>query len=153
MKTKKRSSLKFSPVFGPKLRKGQKKVFAHSFCAQTLCPSYKGGRGMPQFCILFYANYTILATQRGGHGQMPPLNTPLLRCLTTSIGTDMKYHVVLLLLTAEQQICSPRYYKWKTQKASACICYCIFSSFQCFQLCLSNCCHRRWVPGRVGDID
>ena len=21
---------------------------------------------MPQFCILFYANYTILATQRGG---------------------------------------------------------------------------------------
>ena len=34
---------------------------------------------MPQFCILFYANYTILATQRGGgHGPMPPLNTPLI---------------------------------------------------------------------------
>ena len=32
---------------------------------------------MPQFCILFYANSTILATQRGGHGTMPPLNTPL----------------------------------------------------------------------------
>ena len=32
---------------------------------------------MPQFCILFYANYTILATQRGGHGPVPPLNTPL----------------------------------------------------------------------------
>ena len=31
-----------------------------------------------QLCILFYANYTILATQRGGHGAMsPPLNTPL----------------------------------------------------------------------------
>ena len=28
---------------------------------------------MPQFCILFYANYTILATQRGGgHGPMAP---------------------------------------------------------------------------------
>ena len=27
---------------------------------------------MPQFCMLFYANYTILATQRGGHGTMPP---------------------------------------------------------------------------------
>ena len=55
---KQRSSLKFSTVFG------QKKVFAHRFCAQTFCPSYKGG-AMLQFCILFYANYTILATQRG----------------------------------------------------------------------------------------
>ena len=37
----------------------------------------KGGT-VPQFCIQFYANYTILATQRGGHGPMPPpLNTPL----------------------------------------------------------------------------
>ena len=27
---------------------------------------------MPQFCILFYANYTILATQEGGHGPMAP---------------------------------------------------------------------------------
>ena len=27
---------------------------------------------MPQFCILFYANYAILATQRGCHGTMPP---------------------------------------------------------------------------------
>ena len=26
---------------------------------------------MPQFCKLFYANYTILATQRGDHGIMP----------------------------------------------------------------------------------
>ena len=32
---------------------------------------------MLQFCILFYANYTILATQRGDHGPMAPLNTPL----------------------------------------------------------------------------
>ena len=28
---------------------------------------------MPQFCILFYANYTILSTQRGGTmAQWPP---------------------------------------------------------------------------------
>ena len=27
---------------------------------------------MPQFCMLFYAKYTILATQRGGHGPMAP---------------------------------------------------------------------------------
>ena len=39
---KKRSPLKFSPVFGPKLREGIKKVFPHRFCAHTLCPSYKG---------------------------------------------------------------------------------------------------------------
>ena len=63
----KRSSLKFSPVFDAKLGAGQKtKVFAHRLCPQTFCPSYTGGGSMPQFCILFYANYTILATQRGG---------------------------------------------------------------------------------------
>ena len=27
---------------------------------------------MPHFCIPFYANYTILATQRGAHGTMAP---------------------------------------------------------------------------------
>ena len=32
---------------------------------------------MLQFCILFYANYTTLATQRGSHGPIAPLNTPL----------------------------------------------------------------------------
>ena len=33
---------------------------------------------MLQFCIPIYANYTILATQKGGHDTMPPpLNTPL----------------------------------------------------------------------------
>ena len=32
---------------------------------------------MPEFCILFYAKYTILATQRGGHGPMaPPKHAP-----------------------------------------------------------------------------
>ena len=38
---------------------------------------------MPQFCMLFYAKYTILVTQKGGHGPMPPpLNTPLLKTKT-----------------------------------------------------------------------
>ena len=81
---KKRSSLKFNPDFGPNLGEdqknkkkksllkfspvfGQKKVFAHRFCAQTFSPSYKrGGGGMRQFCVLFHANYIILATQSGG---------------------------------------------------------------------------------------
>ena len=69
------SSLKFSPVFGPKLGEdqkkgsslkfspvfGQKKVLVHRFWAETFCTSYEEG-AMPQFCILFYANYTILET-------------------------------------------------------------------------------------------
>ena len=39
---------------------------------------------MPQFCILFYTNYTILATQREGHGPMAPsLNTPLVAGVKT----------------------------------------------------------------------
>ena len=48
----------------------KKKVFAHRFCAQTLCPSYKRG-AMLQVCILFYANYTNPGDpKRGGRG--PP---------------------------------------------------------------------------------
>ena len=42
--------------------------FNHSKKNAVLEPRTKGGGGggMPQFCILFFANYTILATQRGG---------------------------------------------------------------------------------------
>ena len=75
---KKRSSLKFSPVFDPKLGEGQKlkswrTVFVHKPSAQvTKGGGGGGGGGRPQFCILFYANYIILASQRGGHGPMPP---------------------------------------------------------------------------------
>ena len=45
-------------------------------CSKLLSNLQRGG--MPQFCILFYAKYTILATQRKVHGPMaPPLNTPV----------------------------------------------------------------------------
>ena len=87
------------PVFQPKIRwwpkkkglhsdlvrflaqnwmKAKKKVFAHRLCAQTFCPSYQGG-AMPQFGILFYANYSILSRQPkgGAMAQWPLLNTPL----------------------------------------------------------------------------
>ena len=59
------SSLKFSPVFGPKLGAGQ--IQRSSLTVSVLKPSAQVTKegGMPQFCILFYANYTILATQRG----------------------------------------------------------------------------------------
>ena len=74
-----RSSLKISPVFGPKLGQDQTNRSLPTFCLIEWSDSLpKIQRGaMPQFCILFYTNYTILATQMGGHGTMPPLNTPL----------------------------------------------------------------------------
>ena len=66
--------------------KGKKKVFTQIFLgagqnqssSPTICVPKasaqltKGGGVIPQFCILIYANYTILATQRGGMAQCPP---------------------------------------------------------------------------------
>ena len=72
------SLLRFSPVFGPKLGEDQKKkkqvssqilsVYVLKLCAKLT----KGGGVMPHFCISFYANYTFLATQKVGHGTIPP---------------------------------------------------------------------------------
>ena len=76
-KRKKRSSLRFSLVFGRKVgedqKNKQKKALQSDvrFCTQTFCPSYKGGV-MPQFYIIFYANFTILATQRRGPRHVVP---------------------------------------------------------------------------------
>ena len=63
VKTKKKSSLRFTPVFGPKLGKIQNEGLRPLFVCSNLLPKLQreGGR-MPQFCILFHANYTILAT-------------------------------------------------------------------------------------------
>ena len=73
---KKRSSLRFSPVFGLKLGKAHKqnKVFSHilSVCVFKLCAKLTKGGAMLHFCIPFYANYTILATQRGGPWHYAP---------------------------------------------------------------------------------
>ena len=104
---KKKSSLKFSPVFGSKLGEDQKKglhlnlvrkqVFAHRVCAQIFYPSYKRGEGYATVLhILFYANYTILATQGGG--QCPPLKyAPVARtCLFIYLR---KLLLCLLVLT------------------------------------------------------
>ena len=86
---KKRSSLRILAKIWtrPKL-----KVFAHRLCAKTFCPSYKGGV-MPQFCIIFHANHTILATQRGGGmAPCPPLlNTPLLNTFLSDQIENSKF--------------------------------------------------------------
>ena len=73
---KKISPLRISPFFCPKLGEDQqkKKVFSQIlsvFVLRLSAPVTK--RAMPQFYMLFYANYTILGTQ----GTMPGLNTPL----------------------------------------------------------------------------
>ena len=73
---KKRSSLKFSPVFGPKLGEGPPKKSSPTVCVLKPSAQVTKRGAMPQFCIQFFANYTILSTQRG-HGSMPPLNKPL----------------------------------------------------------------------------
>ena len=95
MKTKRKIfALRISSFSGLKLREDRKKSL-HSKLVRFLAQNYvktkknrslprfcpfvcsnflpKLQRGaMPRFCILFYANYTILATQRGGHGTMLP---------------------------------------------------------------------------------
>ena len=74
---KKRSPLKFSPILPQNYAKAKKRSSPTVFVLKPFAQVTKGG-AMPQFCILIYANYTILATQKGGHGPMaPPLNTPL----------------------------------------------------------------------------
>ena len=57
----------------------KKKVFAHRFCAQTICPSSVAKEGP---CHNF-AYFSMLIKQSwrpkgGGHGPMPPGNTPWL---------------------------------------------------------------------------
>ena len=61
-------------------------VFVLKLSAQV---TKKGG--MPQFYIIFYANFTILAVKRGG--MAPPLNTPLstLRLCLKSMVLSIKF--------------------------------------------------------------
>ena len=79
MKTKKkkkkkgkRSSLKLARFLVQNWVQAKNKDFRLLFVCSNLLPKLQKGGDMPQFCILFYANYTILATQRGKDGPMPP---------------------------------------------------------------------------------
>ena len=83
MKTKRKiAPFRISPFSCPKLSENQKKKDPHPDSASNfLRKLQREGRGMPQFCILFHANYTILATQRGGPWHQAPLNTPLMRSI------------------------------------------------------------------------
>ena len=50
-------------------------------------PNLQRGGGMPQFCLLFYMHFYNPGDPKGGHGTMPPLNTPLETVKTTTILT------------------------------------------------------------------
>ena len=58
----------------------KKKVFAHRFCAQTFCPSYKGGGGGACRNFAYYSMLIILSWQPkgGAMAQWPPLKTLLI---------------------------------------------------------------------------
>ena len=82
MKTKRKiSPLRISLFFCPKLgedQKKKKKAFSQilSVTVLKLSAQVTMGGAMPQFYMLFYANYAVLATQRGGPWHhAPPLNT------------------------------------------------------------------------------
>ena len=67
--------------FWPKItQRPKKKVFTQilPFCVLKFSAQVTKGGAMPQFCILFYFNYIILATQRGGAmAPWPTLNVPV----------------------------------------------------------------------------
>ena len=66
---KKRSSLKFSPIF---LGAGRKQGSSPTICVLKASAQLTKG-GIPRFYILVYANYAILATERGVvMAQCPP---------------------------------------------------------------------------------
>ena len=108
IKIKKRSSLKFGPIFGPKLGEEQQKKGLHSnavlffaqsqdethntcpLCHQTSCPTWKGGAHASIF-LTFLCNFTILTTQRGGPWP-PPKYAPA--------WEEHARHVVQKLFTA-----------------------------------------------------
>ena len=71
---KKRSSLKFGPVFRPKtdeVSSLEETLKKYPLCDQTLCSTCKGGGGCHASILLtFLCNFA-------SHGTMAPLNTPL----------------------------------------------------------------------------
>ena len=69
---KNRSSLRFSPVFGPKLGESPKKRSSPTVCA--LKPSTRVKKGGPCLNFAYYSMHIILSwrPKGGGHGPNPP---------------------------------------------------------------------------------
>ena len=58
---------------------------------------------MPQYCLLFYAVFAILATQRGKHGTMPPPPKYAPGCLTRKTSVYIHYFQKLQCLNDRQK--------------------------------------------------
>ena len=70
------------PLFAQSKVQAKNKRLRQLFVCSKLLPKKGGGHsnkkgGHAAILHTAYANYTILATQKGGHGPMAPLNTPL----------------------------------------------------------------------------
>ena len=79
MKSKKKSSsLKYSPVFAQNWVKAKNKGLRLPFVCSNLLPELQKGGG-PCRNFAYYSMLIILTwrPKGGGHGPMPPLNTPL----------------------------------------------------------------------------
>ena len=77
---KKRSSLKFSSVFSPKLGEGQKKSLCPSFLCSNPLPKLQRGRPCHNFA--YYSKLIILSWQPKGGGpwpNIPPKYAPVLK--------------------------------------------------------------------------
>ena len=74
---KKKSSLKFSPIICTKSGAGQKQTSSPTFWVLKASAQLTKGKVKPQFCILSMLIILSWRPKGGGHGPMPPLNTPL----------------------------------------------------------------------------
>ena len=87
----------FKPKRGCKPRRNAQNI---PFVWSNLMPNLQRG-GHASFLHTILCNYTILATQRGGHGAMPPpLNTPLvmMQCFYTVCTMFMSRDRITLLI-------------------------------------------------------
>ena len=87
---KKRSSLKFGPVFGPKLGGGQKKGLRPPFlCSNPLLKLQRG----ETCCNFAYYSMLIILSWRPKDPLCPPLNTPLIAdILVTLHANSMRFN-------------------------------------------------------------
>ena len=73
---KKRSSIKFGPIYLLKIWcRPKTKVFAYHLCAQSFCPTYKGGGGGSCRNFAYYSMLIILSRQPKG-GAMAQWSPP-----------------------------------------------------------------------------
>ena len=74
---------------------GQEQTTSPIICVLQASAQLTKGEAIQQFCILFYANYTILATQRGGMAQWPPPPTKYAPVCDTPF--DQRPHFTILV--------------------------------------------------------